>query len=244
MGMPIIVEIVDKTTFQKGIDKVFDYFEYVDKRFSTYKSDSEITKINEGGVDITEYSEDMRLVFDLSEETKRLTKGYFNIQTPSGKYDPSGLVKGWAIYNASKILLGLDLVNFYINAGGDIQTNGLNNQNQPWRIGIRDPFKKEEVTIKVISVSGQGVATSGSYIRGAHIYNPHEADEVLKEVVSLTVIGPNIYEADRFATAAFAMGKEGINFIENLNSFEGYMIDKNGMATMTSNFNKYIKQDA
>ena len=43
-------------------------------------------------------------------------------------------------------------------------------------------------------------------------------------------------EADRFATAAFAMGKDGILFIENLPGFEGYAIDAKGIATMASGF--------
>jgi thiamine biosynthesis lipoprotein len=79
------------------------------------------------------------------------------------------------------------------------------------------------------------MATSGIYFRGEHIYNPHN-DSQVKEVVSLSVVGSNIYDADRFATAAFAMGREGINFIEKLEGFEGYQIDREGMATMTSNF--------
>ena len=89
--------------------------------------------------------------------------------------------------------------------------------------------------------SGKGIATSGSYLRGQHIYNPHLPEKKLTEIVSFTVIGENILEADRFATAAFAMGKEGINFIEQLPHFEGYAIDSNGMATFTSNFELYTK---
>jgi thiamine biosynthesis lipoprotein len=57
--------------------------------------------------------------------------------------------------------------------------------------------------------------------------------------VSITVIGPDVLEADRFATAAFAMGKGGIAFIENLPGFEGYAIDAQGIATMTSGFGAY-----
>jgi len=68
-------------------------------------------------------------------------------------------------------------------------------------------------------------------------------NEPIKDIVSLTVIGPNIYEADRFVTAAFAMGKEGIYFIEKLDGFEGYMIDSNGLATFTSGFEKYVKNN-
>ena len=74
---------------------------------------------------------------------------------------------------------------------------------------------------------------------GLHIYNPHDGNEPVSGIVSLTVIGPNIHDADRFATAAFAMGPAGINFIEQLSGYEGYIIDKNKVATMTTGFDKY-----
>ena len=88
--------------------------------------------------------------------------------------------------------------------------------------------------------SGAGVATSGSYLRGAHIYNPHAPNAAVSDVVSLTVIGPNILEADRFATAAFAMGEAGIAFIERMDGLEGYQIDARGMAQMTSGLGRYL----
>jgi thiamine biosynthesis lipoprotein len=88
-----------------------------------------------------------------------------------------------------------------------------------------------------------GVATSGTYVRGQHIYDPIHNQTLPDGVVSLTVIGPNIYEADRFATAAFAMGLEGIYFIESLEGFEGYLINQQGQATFTSGFTEYISHD-
>jgi thiamine biosynthesis lipoprotein len=91
-------------------------------------------------------------------------------------------------------------------------------------------------------VSDQAVATSGTYIRGNHIYSPKEKDRTEFEIVSMTIIGPNIYEADRFATAAFAMGSKGIHFIETLPDLEAYMINKKGIATMTTGFEKYIEE--
>jgi thiamine biosynthesis lipoprotein ApbE len=36
------------------------------------------------------------------------------------------------------------------------------------------------------------------------------------------------------------MGRRGIEFIESIESLEGYMIDKDGMAVMTSGFEKYV----
>jgi thiamine biosynthesis lipoprotein len=84
------------------------------------------------------------------------------------------------------------------------------------------------------------VATSGTYARGRHIYNPKAAEPLTDEIVSLTVVGPDIYEADRFATAAFAMGAAGIQFIEQLDGFEGYQIDRQGQATLTTGFKDYV----
>ncbi len=237
MGMPISVEIADPQVTNAVFDSVFDYFKYVDDKFSTYKESSEITAINEGRLDSKDWSNDMKLIFDLSEKTKRETDGYFDINTPAGKCDPSGIVKGWSIFNAAKILEGRGIENFYIDAGGDIQPHGKNSSGGKWSIGIKNPFNDKEI-VKVAYVNSEGVATSGTYIRGLHIYNPKN-HEPADEIVSLTVIGPNVYEADRFATPAFAMGKEGINFIEKLPGFEGYAIDKTGTATMTSGFNKY-----
>lgn len=242
MGMTISIEIVDPGINEKIFDKIFSYFEKVDETFSVYKKNSEITLINEGKIKQNEYSDDMKEIFLLAEKTKKDTNGYFDIKTPEGKYNPSGLVKGWAIYNASKIILENIFNNFFVDAGGDIQVHGKNSEGKPWIVGIRSPFKPETEMIKVLSLNNnEGVATSGTYIRGQHIYNPHK-NEKLEDVLSLTVVGPNVYEADRFATAVFAMGKEGIYFLEKINGLEGYSVDKNGIATMTSGFNKYVQK--
>jgi thiamine biosynthesis lipoprotein len=241
MGMHITVEIIDKKATPEVFEEVFSYFTSVDKQFSTYKNDSEIMRINRGEISVENYSKEVKEIFALAEKTKRETSGYFDIKKPDGTLDPSGVVKGWAIQNAAELLLKKGYKNFYIDAGGDVQSSGLNEEGEDWSIGIRNPFKQEEI-VKIVYTKGKGIATSGSYLRGQHIYNPHTPQEKLLEIVSLTVIGENVLEADRFATAAFAMGRDGINFIEQLPGFEGYAIDKNGLATMTSNFELYTKK--
>ncbi len=241
MGTPVTVEIDTSEAAQNLFDEVFEYFTYIDNKFSTYKETSEITAINQGKVEKTAYSEDMKIVLELSEDTKELTGGYFDIITPSGVCDPSGLVKGWAIYNAAMILKRHNVHNFYVEAGGDIQVSGLNSLGNVWTIGIQNPFSKKREVVKTIHIRDKGIATSGSYVRGNHIYNPVNKISDLQNLTSITVIGPNIYEADRFATAAYAMGSTGINFIEQLEGFEGYSIDDRGIATMTTGFTNYTK---
>ncbi len=239
MGMPVTVEIVDPGVSSAVINRVFAYFEYIDEKFSTYKPYSEISLINQGTLTLEEASYDMRTVFTLAEQLRQTTGGYFNIQH-SGAYDPSGLVKGWAISNAAEIIRQAGFLNFYVEAGGDFQAEGKNGQGQNWLVGIRNPFNLQEI-VKVLSVSGCGVATSGTYIRGQHIYNPLNGGSIDSDIVSLTVIGPDIYETDCYATTAFAMGREGIFFVEGLEGFEGYMIDSHKQATFTSGFERYVK---
>ncbi len=238
MGMPITVEVIDEKVTAASLDRVFAYFEAIDARFSTYKETSEISAINRHELSLAAASADMQTVFALAEETREETNGFFDIRR-NGSYDPSGLVKGWAIYHAAEILRREGFENFYVDAGGDAQAVGKNSQGQAWRVGIRNPFNQNEI-VKVVAVSDGGVATSGTYVRGQHIYNPNDETEPLRDIVSLTVIGPNIYEADRFATAAFAMGRDGIGFIEQRADLEGYVIDRFGQATFTSGFQRHV----
>ena len=239
MGMPVTVEVIDANATPSTLDAIYDYFHYIDEKFSTYKANSEISRINQGLLSVKRSSADMQTVFELSEQTRRQTNGYFNIEQ-NGLYDPSGLVKGWAIYNATELLRKQGFENYYVDAGGDVQLAGHNEHGETWRIGIRNPFNISQI-VKVLSLTNQGIATSGNYIRGDHIYNPF--GEIVSDIVSLTVIGPNVYEADRFATAAFAMGRSGIEFIARLDGFEAYMIDESGQATFTSGFDRYIIHD-
>lgn len=237
MGMPISVVIEDKAADEASFKTIRDYFHYVDDEYSPYKPTSEVSKINDG-LPESEWSQEMRTILRLSEETKRQSHGYFDVYR-DGRLDPSGLVKGWAVNNAADKLREMGFRDFYVEAGGDVQVSGHNGEGQPWSVGIRNPFNKDEI-VKVVRVSSQGVATSGTYIRGQHIYDPLKGSEIT-DVASLTVIGPNIYDADRFATAAFAMGRAGIGFIEALAGHEAYMITNDQQATLTSGFERYVE---
>lgn len=232
MGMPVTVEIRDKGAKAGDIKKVFDYFTKVDSEYSPFKETSEVGKLNRG----EKVSAEMEEILNLCHDLKKETNGYFDIVKPNGKIDPSGLVKGWAIKNAASILIKKGYKKFYVDAGGDAEIVGKN-----WRWGIRNPFNVKEI-VKVLNLSDSGIATSGTYERGQHIYNPVTKKSEISDIVSLTVIGPNVYEADKYSTPAFAMGREGINFIERQKGLAGYMIDADGIATMTTGFEKFVKK--
>ena len=236
MGMPITVEVIDPAVSAADFDAVFAYFGWVDDTFSPYKQCSAITRLNMGLLTADQAEPDVQTILRLAEQTKQETDGYFDIYRDGG-CDPSGIVKGWAIYQAANLLRRRGFERLYIEAGGDIQTYGANADGSQWRVGIRNPFQPSAI-VRVIYAGDAGIATSGTYIRGDHIYNPKSATPLQTDIVSLTVIGPDVYEADRFATAAFAMGREGITFIASLPGFEGYQIDQTGRATFTRGFER------
>jgi len=239
MGMPATIQIVGGHSAEEAISAAFDYLDQVDAQFSTYKPESEISRFNRGEIEEKDLSIEMQEVFALAEQTKQETNGYFDIRTPSGALDPSGIVKGWSIRYAAHIINEKGFTNYLIEIGGDIASLGVDEHGNEWSVGIRNPFDATQI-VKVIYPRGHGVATSGTAERGNHIYNPHDPTALLKSLASITVIGPDVCEADRFATAAFAMEENGVHFIENLGGFEAYAIDQYGIATFTSNFNTYL----
>lgn len=234
MGMPITIEVVGDVG-GAARESAFQYFSAIDARFSPYKQDSELSAMNRGELTLDGLSPDMRVVLDLAELTRHETMGYFDIRRPDGRTDPSGLVKGWAIRNAALGIEAAGYGNYFVEAGGDIQCRGYNALGQRWRVGIRSPFEQTQI-VKVLVPGDSGIATSGAYVRGQHIYDPHAAGAAPDELASITVVAADIYEADRFATAAFAMGRAGIGFIEDMPGLEGYAIDRDGLATMSSGF--------
>ena len=205
MGMPVCVSIADAAAREADLEPAFDCFAQADARFSPFKPESELSRLNRGEITPAECSSQMHEILALAEQTRIDSDGYFDIRRPDGTLDPCGM-----------------------NEGGE-----------DWRVGIRSPFQAEEI-VKVLVPRGAGVATSGTYLRGAHIYNPHAQAAAPAGIASLTVIGPDILEADRFATAAFAMGETGIDFIERVHGLEGYQIDARGLACMTSGLERYL----
>ena len=237
MGMPITIAIVGDDG--AATEAAFQYFRDVDSRFSPFRPESELSRMNRGEIREGDVSGEMLEVLTLSELTRHETMGYFDARRPDGRVDPSGLVKGWAIRNAARRVETAGYRNYCIEAGGDIQCRGHNEQGKRWRVGIRNPLAQDQI-VKILVPGDGGVATSGTYVRGRHIYDPVGGGDAADDIASLTVVGPDIYEADRFATAAFAMGRSGIEFIESTHGLEAYSIDRQGVATMTSGFSRIV----
>jgi thiamine biosynthesis lipoprotein len=187
---------------------VFDWLRFVDATFSTYKEDSEISRLNRGELALSDAHETVREVLARCEELREETGGYFDARAPlPGRVDPSGLVKGWSVDRAGAILGAAGLRNYAVNAGGDMVLRGAALPDDRWRVGIQHPRLRDKIA-KVVEANDLAVATSGAYARGDHVTDPHTAKPPAG-VLSVTITGPQLATADAYATAAFAMGEHG-----------------------------------
>ena len=210
-----------------GLAEVTDYVKVIDQEFSTYKPDSQVSKIRRGELKIEEASAQMQEVWQLCEVAKELTDGSFDPWCVKGGYDPSGYVKGWAADRCIEILKRYSAENIQINAAGDLSLAGGFEDGQPWSIGIRSPENRFQV-LKVFEVFEGAIATSGTYEIGAHIKDPHTG-LIAIGARSATVIGPDGGLADALATALVVTGREGAGiFIKpELADYKVWVIDRN-----------------
>jgi thiamine biosynthesis lipoprotein len=233
MGMPIVVDVRDDDA-DAAVDEVFAWFREVDARFSTYKDDSEISRLNRGELSLEDTHPDVRFILERCEELREETAGFFDARTVEGEVDPSGLVKGWSVDRAGEILEEAGIRNYAINAGGDVRLRGRAVPELTWTVGIQHPTIRDRVAAVIEGVA-LGVATSGAYARGDHVVDSHTGRPP-SAALSVTVVGRELATADAYATAAFAMGERGPAWTARLNGFEAMTILADGYVLKTSGF--------
>lgn len=215
MGMPVVVDVRDEGLDPSAVDRVFDWLRFVDATFSTYKEDSEISRMNRGELAVADAHDDVREVLARCDELWVETRGYFDVRAERAeRIDPSGLVKGWSVDRAAAILDAAGARNYAVNAGGDMVLRGGALPDELWRVGIQHPTLRDRVA-RVVEANDLAVATSGAYARGDHVVDPHTRRPPAG-VLSVTITGPVLATADAYATAAFAMGLDAPNWTARL----------------------------
>ena len=155
--------------------------------------------------------------------------GAFRARRPGDEIlDPAGFVKGWAAELAAKCLDRAGLQQWYLSVGGDIQTRGTAHDGSPWRIAIANPNGADPHAIRaIVEVDGLAVATSGTAARGRHLWDGR-TDLPADSLASMTVVGPHLTWADAFATTAFVLGRDGIDWVTNFDGYRALAITTQG----------------
>ena len=241
-GTVVVIEatssVLDEVAVSTAVDAVERFFFLVDQDFSTYKEDSQVSRIRRGELEIEGASESVQQVWALCEFSRELTMGAFDPWKAEGGFDPSGLVKGWAAEVGAQMLVEAGVESVLINASGDIVLRGGKPDGGPWNIGIASPEDVEKY-VKFFDVVDGSVATSGDYEKGAHIVDPHTG-LIAIGARSATVIGPDGAICDALATALMVDGIDAQKWIGRveLAEYSFWTVNRHDGTAWSYGFNK------
>ena len=264
MGTVVSFDVPVSAREDGSLASAVRWLHWVDRVFSPYRADSDVSLLANAEVTVDGCAPELAEVLAACALIRDLSGGYFT-SAPSGRFDPSGYVKGWATERAAALLTAAGSASHLVNAGGDVQCVGdrqsrsrprptrtqysteyatgvAGAEPEPWRVGIANPFYRNGLAL-VVAARDCAVATSGVAERGAHIVDP-TTGRPASGLASLTVIGPSLSLADAYATAAFAMGpKLARDWTESLDNYEAFAITSAGETWHTVGFTRHICRD-
>jgi thiamine biosynthesis lipoprotein len=154
-----------------------------------------------------------------------LRANYLIKKDPRVEIDCNGIAQGYTVDVIRAYLKSKGIHNFLIDVGGELYGLGRNAQGNKWSVGISVPHETGSNALhpKWIYLDDAGIATSGNYERFfdsggkrfAHTINPLNGQAIHNQIISVTVLAPDVLTADAFDNAFILMGvQEGLAFIE------------------------------
>lgn len=205
-------------------DQVHAYLDQIDQDFSTFKPTSLVSRYQRGELAENEFTEQFKDIMTYTTRAESMTDGAFNPYF-AGKYDPTGMVKGWAIEHAFEaylepLLRTEQVTAVVLNGAGDMKVGVMESSDFEWNIGIADPTDNTKM-IYQLDIQNGAIATSGMGDDGQHI-QPLGLESSLKQA---TIISDNLIDADILAVAAVAMGRD--RFIAYADEYDanGLLVD-------------------
>jgi thiamine biosynthesis lipoprotein len=165
------------------------------------------------------------------------------LDAPDMVVDLGGIAKGYAVDVCREELLRRGARNVLVNLGGNMRCIGRPESSRPWQIGVRSPFRRDEVIGQVELADGMAVSTSGNYEqfveiggkRYTHIIDPRTGLPV-EGMAGVTVVAASAAEADALSTALFVLGIEaGTRVVASMTNCEAMFIpDRQPMEVWTT----------
>jgi thiamine biosynthesis lipoprotein len=238
MGTVVVFDLyvestIDGEVIDSLVERARSSLHHADDLFSTWKTESAVSKLRRGVATLDDMPEDVRDVLTLCASARDVSQGWFNPWAMPGGVDPTGYVKGWAAQRALRAFDHDGIVGAMVNAAGDIATRGRPGVNAPFRIGVTDPGAHGRLAC-VVDVHA-AIATSGTYERGQHLIDPFSGRSGAR-AASASVVGPDLGIADALATALAVAGREFLELLEDVPDYEGLAFESDGSWSCTTRF--------
>lgn len=241
---------------QEALDHAVDLLHRLDAAWSPFRPDSFVARMRahetlDPAVEDPDGVLGLDVVLRRCRAATRLTVGAFDAWALPDGFDPSGVVKGWAVERALAELTRRGLADVAVSGGGDLAARGCAPGRDGWRIGVRDP-RQPGALLGALTVRGGGaVATSGFYERGAHIHDPRRPAAqtpstagavptagpgsagvpltgVNGDLVAVTVAGPELAWCDVVATALLVEGTVAPAWRQAIPTYRALAVHRDG----------------
>ncbi len=242
MGLPISIHVrgpglaaqVATAPVRAAIARAVSTLHAVDATFSTYRPGSAVSRIQRGELSLIDTGADVQEVAALCRRAHEVTDGWFEAWLPpQRRFDPTGLVKGWAVERVgAELVAALPGHDVLINAGGDVVVACTRTDTPDWVIAVENPADRSQV-LATFKLRTGAVATSGTAARGRHILDPRTGEPAADGLRAVTVIGPSLMWADIHATAAFAQGAASRDRLAALGDHVALFVDAAGRQVVT-----------
>ncbi|MDO8540806.1 MAG: FAD:protein FMN transferase [Opitutaceae bacterium] len=188
--------------------------------------------------------------------TARALVGWKRVQRQPGRIllpqagmglDFGAFGKEYAVDFVARLAADHGITSALIDFGHDVRGIGTPPGRPGWVIGLEDP-RNPGVAAGRIGICGEGVASSGDYIRGfeisgkryGHIVDPRTGWPVANGCRQVTVIAPTCLQAGVLSTTAFVLGvSKGIEFIQATPGAEGFIVTDDARAETRGFGGKY-----
>jgi thiamine biosynthesis lipoprotein len=238
MGMPVSIHVRGPAArtdpdVAAAVRRAVAQLHDVDAVFSTYRPDSAVSRIRRGELATADAPADVREVARLCEQAHDRTEGWFDGWLPDGPrgprlFEPTGLVKGWAVERARRQLTGaLPGHDVLVDAGGDVALACGRTDTPAWTVGIEDPRDRSRL-LATLELRAGGIATSGGVARGAHVLDPRTGEPGGADLLAVSVVAAELLWADVYATAAFARGAGCLDWLATLAGATALVVPASG----------------
>jgi len=165
------------------------------------------------------------------------------------RLDFGGVAKGWAAQECMSRLKKFGPV--LVNAGGDIAISQAPRDEAGWRIGVENPFDKEDEILS-LSLREGGLASSGTDRRHwqqngqlqHHIIDPRSGKAVESDVLSCSLIAPNLLQAEMAAKMVLVMGSDaGLKWLDEQALMSGVVILQDASLRYAKGFDLFRVSD-
>ena len=235
MGTMVSLEIADPSAAL--LPRIESIFAEADARFSLYRADSELSRVNSGALSLLDADPALAEAYALALEWRSQTDGCFTPTRPDGLLDLNGVVKAIAMRDAGEALAASGARDWTLVVGGDLLASGHGPGGAPWSTGIVDPVDRTALLCAVeLHEPRRAIATSGSAERGDHIWSATGRSEFLQ----VTVVADDILTADVLATAIIAGGETMLRSACERWPVDVLTVDRAGELSATPGFRRAL----